>query len=329
MKKINNFKPAIFSLFTGVLFLLFNLSVFAQNSTENKKLTTEQEVIDRYLKVTGREKYPDETYFSLQKNIVGEQISETESEKIVSTHIYIEFIDYDSETKASISASKSDKDNSVTRFLDTREKRYMFMEDGTVTENPSLLGPEVFERFPMFNEESTSTEKLSLPNEIFDGEEVYVIHNVIPVDTIEHNIVEGKQRIIISGESYRYFSVKTGFFIGTKTILFNLSESSFLMYGITTSMNISSKSISHIYFKEHRMVGNVILPHKEITIMNDNSEEQTITSSANTNEVITTNQTKFKSKISADIQYNVDIEHFKNTIFKNPEKIISELSNEF
>jgi hypothetical protein len=277
MKKHAIIVQYIFSVFTGVFMLCACSSLSAQSSTENRKLTTEQEVVDRYLKTIGQFDKPDVTYFSKQSNSIGHS-----DQKI------IELIDYRKETTATIISSVINGNNTIVRYLHTIEKSYMFMEDGNVVEFPSIIeiDPTIFEKSLTMRERDSSTLKTLLPNELFEDEEAYVTYY-----TVLEKIFQTKRSI----KNYAYYSVNSGLLIGIKSIIFIVN---------LDNVSDSGRTVTHYtYYKDYKQVDGVLRPHKII----DNG---------------TLNRTSL-------IEYNVDTEYFKNVTFKNPEKAIAELPDEF
>lgn len=302
MKKIEITKNSFCHLIVLALFFSIINTVNAQNEINTKKLTSAKEVIERYNQVIGQSDKPNVTYFSKKTIRITNMVTNYLSEEIHSKIINIELVDYNDEVIAFINASSSKFGKNISRQLLTKENSYIFMENGSEIVNPSFLTPDLFERSYVLKEDDSINEKPLLPNEIFDDEEVYVIQYN---DTMKIALTE------TSIKKYAYYSISSGLLIGIKSVTFGSIES------IETYIDdISSSSIGYTYFKDYKEVDGVLRPHKIIVTQGINASSTQV-ESGNT------------MKTTSLIEYNVDTEHFKNVTFKNPEKAIAEIPDEF
>lgn len=283
-------------------FLVLNFSI-AQSGVNTKKLTSAKEVVERYRQAIGLNEHSNDfVYHSKQETSVVHTTTIYGGEKIESTSKNIEFVDYVKEEIASIRAFPINGRLSIARYLNTKETSYMFMDNGNTAEHPQVLTYDSFVQFPKAQESDDNDDTL-LPNEIFDGEDAYVILSSV---TLKLGDIDQTTQI------HRYYSVETGLLIGIKTN----SKSTMVtdIGGGDIPMEIFTTGNSITYLKDYRKVGNILLPHKEIQIT-EIEQSGDVTSST-------------KMNVSKMIDYNVDPEHFKNVIFKNPKKAIAEIPDE-
>jgi hypothetical protein len=292
MKNYNPFKFRMNKLWLIITVSLNAGLFYAQSASKTNSFTTVKEVVDAYYKAIGLKDHPNSKVFSSQEIAItknnGGKDGVTKS---------IAVTDYDKETVAGIYQQKLFGKTNTSRMVCTKEKNYMFMDNGETIETASTSTPETFKNpFTAPTDYDENQDAKLLPREMFDGQEV--------------NVVQVNKQIKLSGSSsniimYQYYSASNNLLIASKselTVTIN-------MPGMDKEME--SKSVDITRFQDYRLVDNMLLPHKHI-----------IEGSGLVNGVNSTLQT-----VSV-LKYNIDVEHFKSVTFKNAEKAMAEIPDE-
>jgi len=294
---MKNYKPFKFRMIKLGLIMALSLNAglfYAQSTAKTYSYTTMKELVEAYYKAIGLKDHPNSKIYSSQEIAILK--SNGGKDGVVKS---ITVTDYDKETVAMINQSKMVGQTNTARMVCTKEKNYMFMENGETMETPSTATPETFKNtFMAPTDYAENQDAKLLPREMFDGQEV--------------NVIQVNKQIKLSGSSsniimYFYYSASNNLLIASK------SEA---IITVTTNVlgmdkEMESKAVIITRFKDYKLVDNLLLPHKHI-----------MESTGITNGINSTSQT-----VSV-LKYNIDAEHFKSVTFKNAEKAMAEIPDE-
>ncbi|HET8839473.1 MAG TPA: hypothetical protein VFM82_10825 [Flavobacteriaceae bacterium] len=200
----------------------------------------------------------------------------------------IEFLDYVEEKSASITRTTSSTGtDTYSRSLIMDGKGYLLLKDGTRMDYPV--------HFDMFKwgifQETMQPGSQTMPDEVFNGEEVYVVKYEL----------EKSVPSIKTNEYYEYFSKTSGLRIGAKQISSSITENK-------TLGNTTVNTTTIFEFKDYKEVGGILIPHQTtMDYENVMSGGLNRTSSSSTTMTI------------KNIQLNVDMEDFRQNCFQQPE----------
>lgn len=252
-----------------------------------EKAPSVEEIYARYIDAIGGSEKIKTITTKQEMNITSTE-ARTGSTVINSKNSSISFIDYLRENYAAITQITSSTGiDTYSRTLVLDGKGYFLHKDGTRMDYP--VHSDMF-KWGIFTE-IIQPGSQTMPDEVFDGEEVYVVKYELEksVPTIKTN------------EYYEYFSKTSGLRIGAKQISSSINENK-------TLGNTTTNSTTIFEFKDYKEVGGILIPHQTtMDYENVMSGGLNRTSSSSTTMTI------------KNIQLNVDMEDFRQNCFQQPE----------